>query len=38
MEESVKHILPVIKAFEIKNDSVLFLKDADSHILMKLTK
>jgi len=38
MEESVKHIFPVIKAFEIKNDSVLFLKDADSHILMKLTK
>lgn len=38
VEESVKHILPAIKTFEIKNDTILFLKDADGHTLMELTK
>lgn len=38
MEESMKHILPAIKTFEIKNDTILFLKDADGHTLMELTK
>lgn len=38
VEESVKHILPVIKTFEIKNDTILFLKNADGHTLMELTK
>lgn len=38
VEESVKHILPIIKAFEIKNDTILFLKDENGHILMELTK
>lgn len=38
VEESVKHILPAIKTFEIKNDTILFLKNADGHTLMELTK
>lgn len=38
LEGSVKYILPNITTFEIKNDSVLFLKDADNHILMGLLK
>lgn len=38
LEGSVKYILPDITTFEIKNDSVLFLKDTDNHILMGLLK
>lgn len=38
VEESVKHVLPAIKTFEIKNDTILFLKDTDGHTLMELTK
>ena len=38
VEESVKHILPVIKTFGIKNDTILFLKDSNGHTLMELTK
>ncbi|MCM1223764.1 MAG: META domain-containing protein, partial [Lachnospiraceae bacterium] len=38
VEGSVKYILPNIKIFEIKNDSVLFLKDANNHIMMELLR
>ena len=38
VEESVKHILPVIKTFGIKNDTILFLKYSNGHTLMELTK
>lgn len=38
VEGSVKYILPNIKTFEIKNDSVLLLKDANNHIMMELLR
>ncbi|WP_289489432.1 MULTISPECIES: META domain-containing protein [Bacteroidaceae] len=38
VEGSVKSILPNVSTFEIQNDSLLFLKDADNQTLMELKK
>lgn len=38
IERSIVFILPSIKSYEIRDDSILVLKDDNGHILMELTK